>query len=187
LEGGESCVVAERLFRQKQGAEEGTIFHALFETLEWLPLATQAEAAAVRHLERFALGEVVCARFIGEWRRMLAAPKVSSLLQKATYEANGRSCELFRELPFVHRDGQQLLRGAMDRVVVSRRGEAVDTVTILDYKTDSIELSQLAERTELYRPQIEVYKKAAQRIFGVESKRVVGKLLFTRVGEVTEL
>jgi DNA-binding NtrC family response regulator len=52
---------------------------------------------------------------------------------------------------------------------------------------DSIELSQLAERTELYRPQIEVYKKAAQRIFGVESKRVVGKLLFTRVGEVTEL
>ena len=187
LEGGESCVVAERLFRQKQGAEEGTIFHTLFETLEWLPLATQAEAAAVRHLERFALGEVVCARFIGEWRRMLAAPKVSSLLQKATYEANGRSCELFRELPFVHRDGQQLLRGAMDRVVVSRRGEAVDTVTILDYKTDSIELSQLAERTELYRPQIEVYKKAAQRIFGVESKRVVGKLLFTRVGEVTEL
>jgi len=141
----------------------------------------------VRHLDRFALDASQRQGFIAAWRQMLTAPQISTALQRSTYDEGGRSVELYRELPFVSRDGQQLLRGAIDRVVVARRGSAIAQVVIIDYKTDRIDPLQVAERTEVYRPQLEVYIKAVQRMFGVASSQVKAQLLFTRIGKAQEL
>lgn len=187
LEGGESCEVRQALFRESRGMEDGTIYHALFEGLEWLPLTAQDDAAGVRALERVVTDPQQRGAYMDNWRQMLRAPEIAAALDRGSYEASGGVCELFRELPFVSRDGQQLLRGAIDRVVVTRVSGVVTTVTVIDYKTDQIAPDMLSERVEVYRPQLEVYKKAVQQLFGLNQSQVRAQLLFTRLGSVWEL
>ncbi|NDC36668.1 MAG: hypothetical protein EBZ48_01300, partial [Proteobacteria bacterium] len=92
LEGGESCAVGQALFRQSRAAaDEGTIYHALFEGLEWLPWSSEAEATAARQLDRFTLDASQRQQFVEMWRQMLTPSEIATALQRSTYEGAGRT------------------------------------------------------------------------------------------------
>lgn len=57
-------------------------------------------------------------------------------------------------------DDKILLQGVIDCALVEEDG-----ITVLDFKTDYISDSNLAEKTELYTPQIQTYIKALEKIY----------------------
>lgn len=183
LEGGEDRKVSQFLFVPSAGREEGSIFHAMFEELDWLPFQEDMAGRLSAILTSRGIAPDMATHYLREFHRMLDYPVVKDILSKQ--HASSRT-ELYRELTFSLREGQQLLRGAIDRVVVYRNGEQVEAAEVIDYKTDSIEKSELANRADIYRPQVEVYRKAVSRLFRLTREQVGVRLLFTRIGEVVE-
>ncbi len=57
-------------------------------------------------------------------------------------------------------DDYVLVRGIVDGVIVE-----TDRIEIVDYKTDAVGASQLAERTAHYRPQVSLYARAMSRLW----------------------
>jgi RecB family exonuclease len=95
--------------------------------------------------------------------------------------------ELFRERPFAVRDGDVLLSGSIDRLVVIRSGGRPIAAEIIDFKTDEILASDargLAARMQFYQPQIEAYRIAVARQFSVEADRVAAQVAFLPSGIV---
>ena len=72
-----------------------------------------------------------------------------------------------------------MINGAMDRVLVVReKGRAV-RAEVIDYKTDRIaDEAGLAQRVEIYRPQIAAYRRMLQRLLRLKPEAVRGTLLF---------
>ena len=79
--------------------------------------------------------------------------------------------EIYKELPFnIHIDAKHLsesaegetvqLQGTIDCLAIWG-----DTILIVDFKTDKITNSNLNERIELYRTQLEYYKLGVQKLF----------------------
>ena len=58
------------------------------------------------------------------------------------------------------RDEQILLQGVIDAAIVDEDG-----LTVIDFKTDRVNEFSVRERAEQYRPQLETYKAALQRIW----------------------
>ena len=84
--------------------------------------------------------------------------------------------EIHRELPFAFRfsasdlpgaakpqdlaDEFVIIQGAVDLAVI-----LPSEIWVLDFKTDSLQLSEIVERVNLYRPQMELYSKALASIY----------------------
>ena len=65
---------------------------------------------------------------------------------------------------------QVLLQGVVDCALVEEAG-----ITVVDFKTDRIRKEDLPETVERYRPQVETYREALERIF---EKKVTKSLLY---------
>ncbi len=85
----------------------------------------------------------------------------------------------FTELPFVHEKGKTLYKGRIDRLIIED-GQA----RIYDYKSFPAGDRELGELTGKYRFQMELYKEAAEGIFGLPAKSY---LVFTHIPLVTGL
>jgi ATP-dependent exoDNAse (exonuclease V) beta subunit len=183
LEGGEDRKVSQFLFVPSAGREEGSIFHAMFEELDWLPLQEGTFERLSTTLASRGLTPEMVANYLKEFSRMLDYPAIRDTLSQ---QSASRHIQLYRELPFSLREGQQLLRGAIDRVVVHGNGERIEAAEVIDYKTDSIHADQLDSRVDVYRPQVEVYRRAVSKLFRLRNNQVSVRLLFTRIGAVVE-
>ncbi|MDO9117694.1 MAG: UvrD-helicase domain-containing protein [Nitrospira sp.] len=88
---------------------------------------------------------------------------------------------LGREVPFAMSwEEGQIVHGMMD--VIYRLD---DRIWIGDYKTDQVTVQNVPERAERYRPQMALYKAAAQKSLGVSA--VSAQLMFLRCGVGYEL
>ena len=68
-------------------------------------------------------------------------------------------------------EGEQiLLQGVVDCALLEEAG-----ITIVDFKTDRVNETTLAAAVERYRPQVDVYAQAMERIYG---KKVIEKILY---------
>ena len=67
-------------------------------------------------------------------------------------------------------DDRVLMQGVVD-CCIERDGK----LTVIDFKTDRVSEAMLAERSEKYRPQLEAYSAALERIF---EKKVREKILY---------
>ena len=85
----------------------------------------------------------------------------------------------FSELPFVHEKGSTLYKGRIDRLLI-KEGLAL----VYDYKTFPVKKGELAELTEKYRFQMELYREAAQNIFRLPARAF---LVFTHSAEILEV
>jgi len=66
-----------------------------------------------------------------------------------------------------------LLNGSIDRLVLVRQSGRLTAAEVIDFKTDTVtNPTQLLELTEFYRPQLEAYKEAAERITGLPAERI---------------
>src|SRR6185436_3608321 len=93
--------------------------------------------------------------------------------------------EVHRELPFAFRQEDQLLNGSIDRLVLTRQSGRLTAAEFIDFKTDTVTSpNQLPELTEFYRPQLEAYKRAAERITGLPADWITARLVFLSADEV---
>ncbi len=95
---------------------------------------------------------------------------------------------LWRERKFVVRDDGRLMQGAFDRVAVRLDGAGQPLeARVVDFKSDRVEGDGLAERVELYRPQLQAYRRAAATLLRLPVEKVAAELVFLRPGVAVEM
>jgi ATP-dependent exoDNAse (exonuclease V) beta subunit len=68
---------------------------------------------------------------------------------------------------------------------LARKGDKLISAEIVDYKTDALASpALLPELIEFYRPQLEAYKRAAQKITSLPADSVTARLVFLSLDEV---
>ncbi len=163
----------------------GSIVHAWCELIEWMEdglpprerLLDRVKASAVRGHDLDALAR--------QFERMVRAPDVAAALRRDGYPP-GSELGVQRERRFVVRDGERLLQGMFDRLVIISAGGAVVGAEVIDFKTDR-GVDRLDELVEHYRPQLAAYRRAAATLYGLDESAVRAKLVFLAAGAVRDV
>lgn len=170
-------------------AVEGTIAHGWLELVGWLEdgLPTEdALMAAARAIDpRIPADRLAALR--ERWGRWTASDPVRRALSRASY---GEGAALEREVRFIHRDGDAVLEGAIDRLVLLRQDGRVTGAVILDYKTDRVDPSDagaLAAKAETYRPQLHAYRRAVAGWYRIPAETISCRLVVLEAGAVVEV
>ncbi len=181
LEGGQR-VDLQRVLRPGQAGatRRGSVFHAWFELIGWLDDGEPDDAALREAAKPFGVQAEEVETWIGEFGAMLGAPAIRQALQRSAYPP---AAEVQRERRFAVRDGDGLLNGAIDRLVVVREGDRITAAEVIDFKTDLAEDDAAIEAlVEHYRPQIDAYRRAAAKLTHLPIESISAKLLFVGAG-----
>jgi ATP-dependent exoDNAse (exonuclease V) beta subunit len=204
LEGGGRVRLADRLrIEAPEAMDRGSLIHAWFELIEWLEAGEPDDDALRRAAGPVAFAGLDVEAVIRQFRAALARPAVRAALVRSTYE---RACapgeetpihagphvsrprwQVSREMPFAVRDGDAILSGKIDRLVVLYEGNHPLGADVLDFKTDAIppgDAAALDARVAWYRPQLAAYRRAACRLARLEPEHVSARLVFTEPGIV---
>lgn len=176
----------------------GTVVHAWMEAVEWmeggLPDADMRRLIARREAPELApdMVELLVEEWGGIVDRAMEVEEIRSALSLPATERRfpGATFTVERELPFIIREEDSLLEGIVDRLVIIRQDGRVVAAEVLDYKTDRISVEDAAgldERVAYYAPQLEAYRRAVGRLYGVEEEAVRLKLAFLVPGVVREV
>ena len=209
LEGGQKASVARLLEPKHDAFEHGDLVHACLAELAWLddgwPAPAKLSAAARRKAPAIAADSKLLGGRLKLLREQVEAGPIADVLRRAFYgdsrnlgfadpsAASWKSgqveLEVLTERPLAIRDGDEILTGSIDRLVLVRRGGAVVAADVLDYKTDAIEPGdeRLAERVAFYRPQIEAYRRAVAKTYRLEPRRITSRLVFMAAGIVVPM
>lgn len=182
----------------------GTVIHAWLSRVRWLdqdglPNEDERRTVALEllgSLDRFA-------RLDTFFQEILQRPTIRSLLSLTSYQemvtgqeqtpAHNRpglqnpKWELYLEQPFVIRGDGAYTRGQFDRVVVLLDGQHVVGADIIDFKSDNVTSDRLKERIEFYRPQLELYHRAAAEWLHVPESEVSARIAFVHSGIVVRV
>ena len=172
--------------RERQGltpAERGTATHLVLQYLDFsggdvkeqveglrlrnLLTAEQAAAVDIRALERFLASPL--AEDIRQGQNILREYRFTLLMDARDYD------------PAAAEEDRILLQGVVDCCF-----ETAEGITVVDFKTDHVWTeAKVAQRAEHYRPQLEAYSRALERVL---EKRVVRRVLyFLGPGQTVEL
>ena len=91
------------------------------------------------------------------------------------------------ERGFALQDGEQLLTGAIDRLVLLEQAGRVVAAEVLDFKTDALaadDPQQVAAKVAHYGPQLEAYRRAVAQFAALPPDRVSAQLVFVEAGLV---
>ncbi|MFH2000098.1 MAG: UvrD-helicase domain-containing protein [Planctomycetota bacterium] len=204
LEGGATIELSQHLLLSNQEAlSRGTLIHAWFELIEWLEKGEPEDAALLEAARAVSHPVSDMENMIASFRKAVAIPAVRELLSLSAYsspERAGLSCKacittgiskprwkVWREKPFVIRDGDALLSGTMDRVVVLYDHDRAVGADVVDFKTDRIASGDIEERIAFYGPQLRAYRLAACRLFHLDPIRVSTRLAFVEPGIIEDV
>ena len=169
--------------RPLTGAERGTATHLV---MQHLPLEEDTDVGAVVEdlaARRFLTREQAEAVDQAAARRFLASPLASELRKADRVEREFRFSLLMPgEKYFPELDGGEevLLQGVVDLFAVRDGG-----VTVVDFKTDYVTEDTLPEKIAHYRPQLEAYSAALERILELPVKHRI--LYFFCAGQAVEV
>ncbi len=186
---GEGMVRPGELFRPRGESQRrrGTLVHRWFQLVEWIGESDPRDDALLRAGVEEGWSEEEAKEEIAPFRAVLAGPIGDALRRRDADES------VLREWPFaipVVRDGEGevLLTGQVDRLVLRTRDGRPRSAVVMDFKTDAVETEeQILQRTEHYAPQLRAYGQAVAAAFGLESRLVELRLLFTGPGRVVEV
>ena len=204
LEGGTAVDLAKRLRLDTSPAmARGSLFHAWFEAIEWLDDGPPDEATLRNIAGPLSGAEINLDTELAAFHKMLARKSIQQALSRSAYDdpsalgfAADVSAELqtpdlrmqvFREREFAIRDGDAVLKGAIDRLVVFYDGDQPVAADVVDFKTDRIDDTaedSLQAKVEFYRPQIEAYRRTTSKLTGLDTSRIAARLLFVGAGVV---
>jgi ATP-dependent exoDNAse (exonuclease V) beta subunit len=210
-EGGGN-VSLKRVFQPAEGTgpAAGTLYHAWFQTIEWLDIGEPSNEMLMEAARKIAAGLPLetwndLPKLLANFRSWLQLPEILAILQSSAYADPGASgfpaalepiwkagttVTVEREQPFIVRDGSTFLDGTIDRVVWIAQGERIVAADVIDFKTDAIsagEKKALQARTEYYRPQLETYRRAVARLACLPIELVAARLVFPVAGRVVEV
>lgn len=160
--------------------------HACFEQIAWLDDGQPDEELLRRKLQAMQLPQTNLAAIVARFRGALEKPGIRAILSRSAY-AGGHRPEVWRERPFAIRHEEAILRGTFDRLVVLFDGEKAVGADILDFKSDSLDAGDPAaveEKREFYRPQLEAYRTAVAKLYGLGDDRITTRLVFVEPGVI---
>jgi ATP-dependent exoDNAse (exonuclease V) beta subunit len=207
LEGGPLVDLARQLrLDGSPRLDRGTLLHAWFQQIEWLADGQPAEDVLRRIAARPEFNGLDAEELLKEFYAALKNPIVRGVLCHSTYErpcGAATACaihakssgklwrwQVWRERPFAIRDGDAILSGKIDRLVALYDGSELVAADVVDYKTDKLPADdpQAADvRAEVYRPQLDAYRRAASKLCRLAPERVSARLLFVEPGLVRTL
>jgi len=180
----------------------GTIIHIWLSRIRWLdqdglPDEGERQSIVVQLLGSLKDYEKLDALF----KAILERPVIRNLLSLSSYQQLETPCgdttpaharpdvrnprwELYREQPFIIRNEGVYTRGQFDRIVVLYDGDQVVGADIVDFKTDDVARGQLDSRISFYRPQLELYQRAAAEWLHLPPSAISARLAFVRSGIV---
>lgn len=204
LEGGRQVSLVQRLhLGSSRALDRGSLMHLWFEQVEWLDgkrfdlgkLQELGESVILAGLERSSLLEA--------FEQALARPAIRALLTRATYQQPAQTAadgavhlrpglaqprwKVWRERPFALREGDTILQGKIDRLVVLYDGDRPVAADLVDYKTDRVSAEEpkgIEARVAHYRPQLLAYQRAVARLLGLDLADVSARLAFVEAGVV---
>jgi ATP-dependent helicase/nuclease subunit A len=188
---GETRIEVRNLLRidASAAAMRGTIVHAWFEALSWIeagpPPDDELRSIARRVAPRVTDDEVDT--LLRQFRAWLGTPEIRAALSRS-HAGDGPVLE--RELRFLRREGDVVMEGVIDRLVLRRDATGAASAEILDFKTDAIaagDATTIRERTGFYRPQMDAYRGAVAANYGIEDSAVRARLIFLEPGVVVEV
>ncbi len=169
---------------------KGTLVHAWMEQVAWLDEGLPSDDELLQIAARMTpdVPEKTVREYIDWTRRKVAAPEVHAAMTRASAPP---ASEPRAEVPILVPDGENaLMRGFIDRLVLTRADGAVTHARIVDFKTDGIaadDARALQERVDYYRPQMLAYREAVHLQFGVPFERISAALVFLEAGRVCEV
>ncbi len=169
--------------RPLTGAERGTAMHLV---MQHLPLKEDTDVGAVVEdlaARRFLTREQAEAVDQAAVRRFLASPLASELQKADRVEREFRFSLLMpgeKYFPELDEGEDVLLQGVVDLFAVKEGG-----VTVVDFKTDYVTEDTLPEKIAHYRPQLEAYSAALERILELPVKHRI--LYFFCAGQAVEV
>ena len=206
LEGGPKIDLRHRLrLDTGRGLDWGTAMHACFEQIGWLEDGLPEDAALERRILSFGLRNVDVHMVIERFHKALDEPEIRASLSRATYQrsTDGKvksavhaaphladpRWTVSQERPFAVLDGETILRGSIDRLVVLYDGDRPVAADVIDFKTDAVGRDDDALQTavDTYRPQLAAYRRAVISLFGLPPDQVSSRLLFVGAGLVVSV
>jgi ATP-dependent helicase/nuclease subunit A len=191
LEGGGATDLA-MVLRLGAGAARvrGSIAHLWLEQLAWIEDGLPDDGR-LRELARSVSPDIDAAELdalVARLHAWLAAPAVRQALSRASWPARAN---VENEVPFLHRDGEILLEGVIDRLVTLRGEDGTVTgACIIDYKTDALDgadAAALQARRAYYAPQLEAYRRAVAHMYGLAAADIRAQLVFLECGAVLDV
>ncbi len=185
-EEGGAKVTAADLFASSAGARIGTLVHAAFEACEWIEDFNFEPASLEQH------GELAAAA-VSLVQRAQDSEEIRNALSRHHCQApEGCDLSVERELQFsalLDEAGEEpdLWNGAIDRLVLGKRGGKVVWAEVLDYKSDTVSADKLEAKAEHYRPQLEAYARVVAAKTGLPAEQVRLRLAFLSMGRVVDL
>ncbi len=160
----------------RDARDRGTLLHGWLQQIEWIEdgvpgtdqLLDIARITLPHRKPEWAEG------FLEDYHRMLRSPAVTATLSRPGIEA-----VLFREHAITARIRGSLVRGRVDRMVVTSEPTG-SVATITDFKTDMIGADAVATRAELLAPQIRSYAECVSEVFRIPMERIRSQLLFVQ-------
>ncbi|MDR2167207.1 MAG: helicase-exonuclease AddAB subunit AddA [Clostridiales bacterium] len=153
---------------QIDSAGRGIIIHTVLEHIDFHKRNPADISALAAHLVNIKL-------LTSEEAKIIPVDLIANFLNSPLAERMRNAKNIYREIPFVismppelvnsaflGTQGDMMVHGVMD-CAFEENGQIV----IVDYKTERIR-GDIAEVVEKYRPQLEIYKLAAARIFGLK-------------------
>ena len=200
FEGDGRVVMADLLSSRRRGAMAiGTLVHAWFEKLNWLPEDMPAADALRREALRLGLQDVD--REIGQFLQCLESDAALRVLNQARLReelerwlpelgaaGDSLSLEVCNEYAITYGSGHRIVSGLIDRLVLVWRSGKIVAAEIIDYKTDVVESTQqLESRTDYYAGQLQQYRKAIMSMLRLPPERVRARLLFTQADRLVDV
>jgi ATP-dependent helicase/nuclease subunit A len=203
LEGGSTVRIEHLLTPKSQSAAflQGQLMHAWFEQITWieegLPDDAVLQAVAQRVLSASGSSHLDVQEQIQRFRKLIAAPPLRAILSRSRYAGRPRlefpaavaddlargdlTARVRNERGFAYRDGNQLVQGYIDRLVLVDQGHHLAAAEILDYKTDAWDKAKpdaLTEKVAFYTPQMQAYRNAVGHLTGLAPDRIAARLIF---------
>ncbi len=210
LEGGRQVSLLQRMhLGSAQALDRGSQMHEGFQKIEWFEQIASDDGQRI-DLEKLRnlVGSVILAGLersnsLEAFQQALARPAIRALLTRATYQQPAHTAadgavhlrpglaqprwKVWRERPFALREGDTILHGTIDRLVVLYDGDRPVAADLVDYKTDQVsvdEPNEIEARVAHYRPQLVAYQQAVARLFGLPLAEVSARLALVEAGVV---
>jgi ATP-dependent exoDNAse (exonuclease V) beta subunit len=206
LEGGTTVSLQHLLAPSRAAAfARGELVHAWMERVRWIEDGTPDQAqllcVAQEVLADAPAANVDVQAELARVTAQLASPLVAEMLSRRRYEdpqrvgfsaavaqelsARRPTATVQNECGFAIRDGEQLLSGFIDRLVLLEDGGRVVAAEIIDFKTDAFDAQdpqQLSGKIAFYAPQLQAYRRAVAQMTKVPADHIVATLLFLEAG-----
>lgn len=187
--------------------DRGVLFHKWFETVQWLDEGRPRDETLRSIAQRHGAARTEIGRLVSQFNTMLRAPALAAVLSRSSYTsaadlplgpdilqelAEGPleiDVAVERRFTVVDEETGNVIAGSIDRLVLLRRNNRVLAADILDFKTDALMDggASITEKVDAYQQQLNLYRRAVARIYGLPTTRICARLVFLHTGQVASV